>query len=663
MEAHASALRKSASPLNRGETPQRRLPVGAEVLPGGGVAFRVWAPKREKIEVVFEPAAGKPDGDGAIAVALQKDHQGYFSGVAPHARAGMLYRFRLDGGDALIPDPVSRFQPGGPHGPSMIVDPTQYPWRDEGWQGIRLERQVIYEMHIGTYTPEGTWQAAGDELEELARIGITVVEVMPVNEFPGRFGWGYDGVDLFAPTHIYGEPDDFRRFVDRAHGLGLGVILDVVYNHIGPDGNFLKLFSEDYFTDRHKTDWGEALNYDDKNSGPVREFFIGNAGYWIDEYHLDGLRLDATDHIYDSSPRHVLADISQRVRQAAGPRSTILVAENEAQHVKLVQPVDQGGCNLDGLWNDDFHHTARVALTGQREAYYTDYCGSAQEIISAVKWGYLYQGQWYSWQRKRRGTATRGLKPCTFVNYLDNHDQISNFGFGERIHRYSHPGCYRALTALLLLGPATPLLFQGQEFAASTPFTFFADHNPELAKLVRQGRLEFMSQFPTLAVPEVQARIPDPCSIETFRSCKLDLSEREAHKEVYRLHRDLLKLRHEDAVFRAQGAGGFDGAVLGPKIFALRFFGTDSDRLLLINLDVQFVLDPAPEPLLAAPENTDWKVLWSSEHPDYGGHGTPTAEIKENWLIPGYMALVLGSESARAQGSSATPKNTLPGEA
>jgi maltooligosyltrehalose trehalohydrolase len=487
MQSHSAELPKDSPGASRGEVAQRRLPIGAELLPANGVDFRVWAPRCKKVEVVFETSRGVT-GD---ALELRRDAQGYFSELAQHGRAGMLYRFRLDGGETLLPDPASRFQPDGPHGPSMIVDPGQYRWNDQGWPGVRLPGQVIYELHIGTFTRDGTWRSAMEELEELARIGITVIEVMPVNEFPGRFGWGYDGVDLFAPTRLYGAPDDFRGFVDRAHSLGLGVILDVVYNHIGPDGNFLKSFSEDYFTDRHKTDWGDALNYDGKNSEPVREFFITNAGYWIDEYHLDGLRLDATDNIYDSSDKHVLAEISERVRQAAGARSTIVAAENEAQHVNLVRPIAEGGYGLDGLWNDDFHHTARVALTGKREAYYTDYGGSPQELISAAKWGYLYQGQWYKWQGKRRGTPSRGLRPWTFIQYLENHDQISNFGFGERIHMYSNPGSYRTLTALLLLAPGTPLLFQGQEFGASSPFTFFADHNPELAKLVRTGRLKF----------------------------------------------------------------------------------------------------------------------------------------------------------------------------
>ena len=578
----------------------RRVPVGAEVLASGGVHFRVWAPRCTRVEVVLETGNGAPAGAG---VELTRGEQGYFSGIAVEAKAGMLYRYRLDGNDPLIPDPVSRFQPQGPHGPSQIIDPNKFLWLDDTWPGIELMGQVFYEMHIGTFTRQGTWRGAQDELDELKDLGITVIEVMPVNEFPGRFGWGYDGVDLFAPTHLYGAPDDFRQFVNHAHGLGMGVILDVVYNHIGPDGNFLKLFSEDYFSRKYTTDWGDAINFDDTNAAPVREFFIANAVYWIDEYHLDGLRLDATQNIYDSSTKHILADISESARRAAGSRKIVLVAENETQQVKLVRPIPQGGCGLDGLWNDDFHHSARVALTGQREAYYSDYRGTPQELISATKWGFLYQGQWYKWQSQKRGTPTRGLKPSTFINFLENHDQVSNSGFGRRLHFSSHPGCYRALTALLLLAPGTPLLFQGQEFAASTPFVFFADHTPELGKLVHQGRLEFVGQFPSLAEREAQALISHPGDEKTFEACKLDLNERQTHQEIYKLHRDLLKLRREDPVFRAQGAAGFDGAVLGANVFLLRFFDPVSDRLMVINLGVDFDFEPSPEPLLAPPEN------------------------------------------------------------
>ena len=338
--------------------------------------------------------------------------------------------------------------------------------------------------------------------------------------------------------------------MDHAHALGLGVILDVVYNHVGPDGNFLAKFSPDYFTDRYSTDWGPAINFDGEYSGPVREFFLANAGYWIDEFHFDGLRLDATQEIYDQSAEHILAAIAQQVRQSARGRATILVAENEPQQTKLVRPPAQGGYGLDALWNDDFHHSATVALTSHNEAYYADYHGTPQEFISALKWGYLYQGQWYTWQKQRRGTPTFGLKPATFVTFLQNHDQIANSGTGLRCHQLTSPGRYRAMTALMLLGPGTPMLFQGQEFAASSPFFYFADHNAELAPLVRRGRAEFLSQFPSLACPAMQSRLPDPGDPRTFEQSKLDFSERQQHAETYALHRDLLKLRRQDPVLR-----------------------------------------------------------------------------------------------------------------
>jgi maltooligosyltrehalose trehalohydrolase len=615
---------------------ERRLPIGAEVLPGGGVHFRVWAPRRRKVEVVLE-GAGQ-----SRTVELASEPGGYFAGRIPTAEAGLLYRYRLDSGPDLYPDPASRFQPEGPHGPSQIIDATTFRWTDGGWRGVPKTGQVLYELHLGTFTHEGTWEAAARQLPELAAVGITVLEIMPVAEFPGRFGWGYDGVDLFAPTRLYGRPDDVRRFVDRVHALGLGVILDVVYNHLGPDGNYLGQFARDYFTDRYSTDWGEAINFDGDNSRPVREFFTANAGYWIDEFHFDGLRLDATQNIYDSSPDHILAAITRQVRAASHGRVAFLVAENEPQHVKLARPLEQGGYGLDALWNDDFHHTATVALTGHNEAYHADYLGTPQELISTIKWGYLYQGQRYLWQKKRRGTPTFGLPPATFVTFLENHDQVANSARGLRRHQQTSPGRYKAMTALLLLGPGTPLLFQGQEFAASSPFYFFADHNPELAKLVGKGRKKFLGQFPSAADPEMQACLPDPEDPTNFERCKLDFTQRQRHAEIYALHRDLLRLRRADPCFDAPRAGGVDGAVLGAAAFVLRFFGEQSgDRLLLVNLGRDLLLAPAPEPLLAPPENKSWSVLWSSEHPRYGGCGTAPLEADVGWRIPGEAAVVL----------------------
>ncbi|MBO0696872.1 MAG: malto-oligosyltrehalose trehalohydrolase [Zavarzinella sp.] len=615
----------------------RRYPIGAEIAPEGGVHFRVWAPARRTVAVVF--------GDDR-AVGLPPEGNGYFSGLVADTKPGALYRVRLDDDPTLYPDPASRFQPDGPHGPSQVIDPWAYRWSDMNWKGAALLGQVIYEMHIGTFTKEGTWAAAERELPELAAAGITCLELMPVADFPGRFGWGYDGVNLFAPTRLYGDPDDFRRFVDRAHQLGLAVILDVVYNHLGPDGNYLKAFTPAYFTVKYKTEWGEPINFDGPDSGPVREFYASNAAYWIDEYHLDGLRLDATQNVYDDTPdpsKHILAEIGRRVRAAAKGRSTIVVNENEPQHPRLVRPLGQGGIGLDALWNDDFHHSAMVALTGHNEAYYTDFLGTPQEFVSAVKYGYLYQGQWYSWQGKRRGQPGLDVPPAAFITFLQNHDQIANTGRGLRVHQVTSPGRYRAMTALLLLAPGTPMLFQGQEFAASAPFFYFADHNPELNKAIQAGRLEFLSQFPSIADPLMKDVLAPPYALETFESCKLDFRERKTHAGAYGLTKDLLRLRREDPAFRAQKPRGVDGAVLGENAFVLRFFADDGlDRLLVVNLGRDLHLAICPEPLLAPPERCKWRVALSTEDPKYGGSGTgPVETNEEGWRIPGEAAVVL----------------------
>ncbi|HET7160678.1 MAG TPA: DUF3459 domain-containing protein, partial [Burkholderiales bacterium] len=429
-------------------------------------------------------------------------------------------------------------------------------------------------------------------------------------------------VDLFAPTRLYGSPDDVRRFVDRAHAVGIGVILDVVYNHFGPDGCYLRSFSDDYFSHRYKNEWGDPINFDGENAAPVREFFIANARYWIEEFHFDGLRLDATQQIFDSSPEHIVAAVTSSVRQAGGKRHTFVVCENEEQEARLVRPRDHGGYGADALWNDDFHHAARVALTGRNEAYYADYAGTPQEFISAIKWGYLYQGQYYSWQKQRRGTPALDLPPTAFVHYLESHDQVANSATGQHLHQLCSPGRYRALTALLLLAPQTPMLFQGQEFAASSPFLFFADHEGDLGAAVRAGRAKFLGQFPSIGTPEMQSALSDPGAIETFERCKLDLSERERHAEFYALHRDLLQLRHADPVFTQARPKGIDGAVLGVEAFVLRFFGEDhGDRLLIINLGRTLDLQIVPEPLLAPPAECQWRVTWSSDASRYGGQG------------------------------------------
>jgi len=607
-----------------------------------GVWFRCWAPKPAKVEVILEE-----DEQG---YPLTKDSNGYWSGLVPNASAGMTYRYRLDG-ERCHPDPCSRFQPQGPHGPSLIVDPGAYAWRDQGWPGVRMRGQVIYEMHVGTFTPGGTFDSAITQLDALKDLGITVIEVMPVAEFPGRWNWGYDGVGLYAPSHVYGDPEALKRFVDEAHQRGLGVILDVVYNHLGPDGNYLPEFSDEYFTDRYNNEWGQAINFDGPGSREVREFFVNNACYWIEEYHLDGLRLDAVHAFQDASPMHIIAELSQTARKVAGTRSIILVAECEAQWVRTIQPIAQGGWGLDAVWSEDFHHTTRVAATGRSEGYFTDYRGSPQELISCVKRGFLYQGQRYQWQKKPRGTMVSHEPAEAFVFFLQNHDQVANQLRADRLHTKTSPGVCRALTTLLLLAPQTPMLFMGQEFGASTPFHYFVDFPPgKLAEDIYQGRKEFLAQFPSYGSPAAQAAIVDPSDPSVYDRSRLNLSEREHHAEWYALHRDLLRLRREDSVIAQQAREATDGAVLSPWAFLLRYMGHDgNDRLLLINLGADLLYQPAPEPLIAPPAGRSWSFVWSSDAPCYGGPGVIEPLTEQGWRLPAESAALYTAVPSEAR--------------
>jgi maltooligosyltrehalose trehalohydrolase len=631
---------KITDEMQKGRAAKRRYPIGAEIINASETHFRVWAPKVKKVDVVLETSAEK--NAQRTFHPLAREESGYFSGSVA-AGAGACYRFRVDGAAHFFPDPASRYQPDGPHGSSCVIDPFAFKWSDTEWRGQRLKGQIIYEMHIGTFTPEGTWKAAAEQLAELARIGISVIEVMPSADFPGKFGWGYDGVDLFAPTRLYGSPEDLRAFINHAHSLGLAVILDVVYNHFGPDGNYLAVYSDNYLHSSSRNDWGDSINFDGANSGPVREFFITNARYWIEEFHFDGFRFDATESIFDKSEQHILGEIGRAARAAAGARSIILVAENERQEIKLIRPRTEGGDDLDGVWNDDFHHSAFVALTDRREAYCTDYLGSPQEFVSAAKYGYLFQGQPYSWQEAPRGTLALGAPPQAFVAFLENHDQVSNSIAGQRIRFETSPGRYRAMTALLLLAPWTPLLFQGQEFGSSKPFVYFSDAGGEdLREAIRKGRFHFLEQFPSLATPEAQKKLPLPSDPDTFARCKLDFSERAKNKPLYDLYADLIRLRREDSRFKEQRPGGVDGAVLGAKSFVLRYFAeANDDRLLLVNLGKSQSLVPMPEPLLAPPLGFEWETLWSSESERYGGPGTVPVATQDNWTLPAESAVAL----------------------
>ncbi len=615
----------------------RRYPIGAEPTGHGQTHFRLWAPKGKRVDVVLEDSA-EPEATRTFH-PLKREANGYFSGIAP-VDTGGRYRFRVDGAKNFHPDPASRSQPEGPHRSSVVVDSSAFRWSDASWPGIEMPGQVLYEMHVGTFTPEGTWQAAAQQLRELAEIGITALEMMPIADFAGEFGWGYDGVNLFAPTRLYGTPDDLRAFIDQAHSLGIGVILDVVYNHLGPEGNYLRVFSGDYFTERYENDWGDSLNFDGPNSKPVREFFITNGRYWIDEFHFDGFRFDATQDIRDNSNEYIVGEIGRAARVAAGKRSIILVAENEPQQAKLIRPREAGGDELDALWNDDLHHSSIVALTGRNEAYYSDYRGNPQEFISAAKYGYLFQGQPYLWQDAPRGEPTFGLPPHAFIAFIENHDQVANSAYGERVRLQSSPGRYRAMTALLLLGPWTPMLFQGQEFGAATPFLYFSDASGDLRKAIQKGRFKFLKQFPSAASAETQAILPPPSERETLMRSKLRFAERETSKPIYDLHRDLLRLRREDVRFREQPPHGMDGAVLGEASFAFRYFSKEGhDRLLIVNLGRRANVEPIAEPLLAPPLGFRWETLWTSESVRYGGPGPTDVVTEQRWILPAEAAI------------------------
>lgn len=602
----------------------------------GRVSFTVWAPRRRRVELALAGRGARP---------LPPLGHGYFGASFDDVAHGDRYAYLLDG-ECRRPDPASRFQPEGPHGDSQVVDPRIFEWTDTGWTGAPpLHRQVLYELHLGTFSPEGTWAGALPLLPRLAELGVTTVEVMPVNEFDGRFGWGYDGVGWFAPTRLYGAPDDARRFVDEAHGLGLAVVLDVVYNHLGPSGNYLRDFSGHYFT--RQTEWGEALNFDGPHGEHVRRLVLENVAMWIAEYRVDGLRLDATQTFRDDSPEHIVSAISRVARAAAGVRSVVVLAENEPQDGRLLRDRAPDGGGVDALWNEDWHHTLFVTLTGRRDAYFTDHTGKAQELVALARHGTLFQGQYYSWQKQRRGTPVRGVRPSAWVQFLENHDQVANAGPGQRLHQLTDRASWRAAVAFQLLSSGLPMLFQGQEFASSRPFHYFADHQEPLATAVAEGRVTFLGQFTALEGEDGRRRIAPPAAEETFRACRLDHGERERHAWAWALHQDLLRLRANDPVFSGLGtpAVAVDAAVLGERAAVVRYTGIEEERLLLLNFGPRGALESMGEPLLAPAEGGGWRMLWSSDQTRYDGPGA-SFPLEGTWVLPAHSAVVLASTTA-----------------
>lgn len=518
------------------ETPHRApvhigpLSQGAE-LTENGTQFRVWS-QHPRVSVIV---LGK-DGSIVRSIPLEANGGGFFSGQDPHGRAGDLYKYQL--GDSVpLPDPASRYQPFGVHGPSMVVD-NRYRWTDNNWAAPSLRDVTIYELHIGTFTAEGTFAAAAEKLPELAELGVTAIEIMPVADFPGNRNWGYDGVSLYAPARVYGTPDDFRNLINQAHANGLAVILDVVYNHFGPDGNYLAAYHSDYFRRDHKTPWGDAIHFE---LPPVRHFFLQNIAYWMDEFHVDGFRLDATHAIADSSEVHILTQLADVVHSRGG----FVIAEDDRNDPKLISDRQTGGAGLDGCWADDFHHVVNVMLTGNRDAYFRNYNGTGEELATTLEKGWLFTGQVQPTSGKPRGGDPTSLRPDQLVYCISNHDQVGNRAFGERLAHLTTPAAYRAASALLLLAPYTPLLFMGQEWAASAPFQYFTDHHPELGEKVITGRRREFRDFTAFRDAALRETIPSPQAEETFFRSKLNWNERrEPHnRRLLQLYRRCLNLR------------------------------------------------------------------------------------------------------------------------
>jgi maltooligosyltrehalose trehalohydrolase len=506
-----------------------------------GVRFRVWAPKRKSVELCWK----RPDVQRSIPLLPEKD--GMFSAIVPGMRAGDLYNYCLDG-EGPFPDPASRFQPQGVHGPSMVVDPQAYTWSDSAWAGITAERLALYELHVGTFTREGTFRAAAQKLPAVAELGITTVELMPVADFPGERNWGYDGVALYAPARCYGTPDDLRFFVDEAHRLGLGVWMDVVYNHLGPDGNYTGAFSPYYFTHRHRSPWGDGVNFDGPHNAPVRRFFMENALHWIHEYHMDGLRLDATHAIIDESHPPFVQELARHVHAALPSHPVYVVAEDHRNWDVMIKPEAQGGWNLDGVWADDFHHVARRFLAGDHESYYQDFKGTIAELVATIEQGWLFRGEYSRHLKGPRGSNPDGIPYERFVIFIQNHDQVGNRAVGDRLHHQIDPAAYRAISALWLACPETPMVFMGQEWACTSPFLFFTDHPAELGAKVTEGRRQEFKTFSAFSDAKTRAAIPDPQALSTFQQSQLKWDERDqpVHAGVERLYHDLLKRRQEE---------------------------------------------------------------------------------------------------------------------
>jgi len=519
------------------------MPFGAECRGDGSVRFRFWAPKLQRVEVALEDQNSR-------TLSLVRHDDGWFELLTREARAGTRYNFQINK-QLRVPDPASRFQPCDVGGPSEVVNPSTFDWQDQEWRGLPWEEAIIYELHVGTFTREGTFAALQQKLDYLSKLGVTALELMPLSDFPGKRNWGYDGVLLFAPDSSYGTPEDLKNLIQAAHQKGLMVFLDVVYNHFGPEGNYLREYSPEFFTDRHRTPWGDAINFDDRGSRVVRDFFIHNALYWLEEYHFDGLRLDAVHAIVDESVPDILTEIAETVRKTFGDRRHVhLVLENYDNAARYLDRDCQGQARwYNAQWNDDIHHVLHVLTTGEKDGYYSDYSQQPIQILGrCLTEGFAYQGDRSKYHQAVRGETSRHLPPTAYVSFLQNHDQVGNRAFGERITSLADEQAVKAAIAILLLAPSPPLLFMGEEFSARTPFLFFCDFDGKLAADVTQGRRAEFAGFRQFRSQKMRERIPDPNDEQTFIRSKIDWQSLEGEQGQNRLqfYRALLSLRKKE---------------------------------------------------------------------------------------------------------------------
>lgn len=554
---------------------------------------------------------------------MDPDEQGYFRLHVPTVKAGDTYWYVV--GEKSLPDPCSRFLPRGVDGPSEIVDPSSYLWKCTSWKRPLLRGRVIYELHVGTFTPEGTYAAAAGKLEELRTLGVNAVELMPLGEFSGRWNWGYDGVFPYSPSHRYGTPDELRAFIDAAHEHGIAVIVDVVYNHLGPSGNVLPLFSSRYLRQNSDTGWGAGLNFDGEGSEPVRQFFLQNAVMWLDDYRVDGLRLDATHAIHDASSIHLVSQIAGIART----RGAFTIAEDDRNDAKIVSPPEDGGWGVNGVWADDFHHVVRVGLTGERIGYLANYSGDISEWLAALHEGWLFRGQHFPSWRRPRGTPAAHLPQHKFVFCISNHDQVGNRPCGDRLHDAVSPAMYRAASMLLCLAPYTPMLFQGQEWAASSPFPFFTDFAGDIGEnMAKNRRAEF--ERVGMAYPQEELdQMPDPQAPGTFQAAKLDWRERSRpqHAAVLKLYQECLRLRAEQSVFAACDRSLWRVESHAAKSFSIVWDRPGERWTLIVSLAPGF--PPTP------PHEGVWQMVLSSNEARFGGDVNADAEARLYRAIEG----------------------------